>query len=104
MLRKTFLAMSIAAAALGTSVARAETYIVMTPGDSNVVTTADGRIVQAMPEPREGYRWMPGYWQSEGDHQVWIEGHWIPDANAYVRDREHEEHHSWRRHDRDDDD
>ena len=106
MLRKTFLAMSMAAAAVTTTIgARAETYVVVTPDDSGVVATTDGRLVQPMPSPREGYRWMPGYWQSAGDHQVWIEGHWIPDANAYVhRDREHEEHHWWRRHHRDDDD
>lgn len=107
MLRKTFLAMSIAAvAAAATSIpAQAETYIVMTPSDPAVTATADGRLVQPMPAAREGYRWMPGYWQSEGDHQIWIEGHWVPATDVYVRrEREHEEHHWWRRHHRDDDD
>jgi hypothetical protein len=107
MLRKTFLAMSVAAAAIVTPIAsRAETtYIVMTPGDPGVTATADGRLVQPMPAPRDGYRFMPGYWQSQGDHQVWIEGHWVPDSNVYVRrDSEHEEHHWWRRHHHDDDD
>lgn len=106
MLRKTFLAMSVAAAAIAIPVAaQAETYIVMTPGDSGVTATPDGRLVQPMPAPREGYRWMPGYWQSEGDHQVWMEGHWVPDSDVYVRrDRDHEEHHWWRRHHHEGDD
>jgi hypothetical protein len=28
------------------------------------------------PPPREGFVWMPGYWNWEGRRHVWLSGHW----------------------------
>lgn len=45
--------------------------------------------VEAVPPPRAGYVWAPGYWAWEGGHHVWVAGrwiharahqHWVPDA------------------------
>src|SRR4051794_8117707 len=44
--------------------------------------------VEAVPAPRKGYVWAPGYWRWEGRHHVWVPGyyvrvqhgrHWVPE-------------------------
>src|SRR5688572_27390141 len=31
---------------------------------------------EAVPAPRSGYAWAPGYWQWEGQRHVWAPGRW----------------------------
>jgi WXXGXW repeat (2 copies) len=31
---------------------------------------------EAVPAPRPGYVWAPGYWNARRDHHVWQPGHW----------------------------
>jgi hypothetical protein len=35
------------------------------------------------PKPREGYVWIPGYWDVRGSHHVWRSGHWEPARRGY---------------------
>jgi hypothetical protein len=32
--------------------------------------------VEAVPAPRAGYVWAPGYWQWDGRQHIWHRGHW----------------------------
>jgi hypothetical protein len=40
--------------------------------------------VEAMPPPRRGYQWSPGYWAWEGHHYVWHDGYWIRARPGYA--------------------
>jgi hypothetical protein len=33
--------------------------------------------VIAVPAPRHGYVWAPGYWRWHGRRHVWVDGHWL---------------------------
>jgi len=35
--------------------------------------------VEAVPAPRPGYIWAPGYWDYAGNRHVWKAGHWERD-------------------------
>jgi hypothetical protein len=32
--------------------------------------------VEAVPAPRAGYAWAPGYWAWDGHQHIWHRGHW----------------------------
>ena len=32
---------------------------------------------EAVPAPRSGYVWAPGYWQWDGQRHVWARGRWV---------------------------
>jgi hypothetical protein len=34
-------------------------------------------IYEAVPAPRVGYVWAPGFWRWEHERHVWAPGHWI---------------------------
>jgi len=38
---------------------------------------------EAMPPPRRGYQWVPGYWAREGRRYVWHEGTWVRARSGY---------------------
>jgi hypothetical protein len=38
---------------------------------------------EAVPAPRRGYEWAPGYYQMRGQHHVWTRGHWVKARNGY---------------------
>ena len=42
---------------------------------------------EAVPAPRAGYVWAPGYWNWEGNRHVWIDGHWETARNGYQYQR-----------------
>ncbi len=57
---------------------------------------------EAIPAPRPGYAWAPGYWQNQNDRRVWAPGrwmearqdqHWVPDRWESYRDGNQEK---WR--------
>ncbi len=68
---------------------------------------------EAVPYPRPGYVWAPGYWEWRGHRHEWVQGYWIAERpghvyvpNTWVQNRGHWEMQSgrWeRRHDRDGD-
>ena len=39
--------------------------------------------VEHVPEPRDGFVWISGYWRWEGDRHVWTEGHWERERHGY---------------------
>jgi hypothetical protein len=38
---------------------------------------------EAMPQPRRGYAWAPGYWDWRGKRHVWVQGHWMRERPGY---------------------
>ena len=44
---------------------------------------------EAVPAPRSGYAWAPGYWQWENQRHVWTQGRWIEarPGSYWVADR-----------------
>ncbi len=54
------------------------------------------RVVEA-PPPREGFIWVPGYWDWSAGRYVWHEGRWLQERPGYrwVPDRWAERHGRW---------
>jgi hypothetical protein len=40
--------------------------------------------VEAVPAPRRGYVWVPGYWDWRGHRYAWTPGHWERERRGYV--------------------
>jgi len=68
--------------------------------------------VEAVPAPRHGYVWAPGYWNYRGNQHVWVKGTWVHERPGYAYHSpkwvEHDgrwsqERAHWARHDRDGD-
>jgi hypothetical protein len=38
---------------------------------------------EAVPAPRRGYEWSPGYWNVKGKKHVWQNGHWERNRSGY---------------------
>ena len=38
---------------------------------------------EAVPAPRRGYLWVPGYWNARSNHHVWQAGHWERERRGY---------------------
>src|SRR5262245_57465946 len=95
--KKTLIALGLAASALGTTVA----------------TAADVYVQFGPPQPRHeviverhGYVWVPGYWNWNGHRYVWTKGHnvrerhghhWVPDQWVEDNGRWRHEHGRWDR-------
>ena len=67
---------------------------------------------EAVPAPRRGYVWVPGYWDWRGNRHVWVAGSWMREKHGYhyqqPRWEEHDGHWqmqrgNWARGDRDGD-
>lgn len=61
-------------------------------------------VYEAVPAPRPGYVWAPGYWRWDGGRHVWSPGywmaerrgyHWVPDRWAHVDHGWHHERGHW---------
>lgn len=39
---------------------------------------------EAIPAPRRGYVWVPGYWDWQGRHHVWVSGNWVRQRPGYA--------------------
>ena len=39
--------------------------------------------VEAVPAPRVGFVWAPGYWQWRGRRHFWVAGHWMRARRGY---------------------
>lgn len=53
---------------------------------------------EAVPAPRQGYIWAPGYWDWNGHNHIWRDGHWEQARSGYVYSRPewHEDHGKWK--------
>ena len=67
---------------------------------------------EAVPPPRVGYVWTPGYWDWRSNRHVWVAGTWVRERPGYVYNRPqwverngqwHLARGSWARHDPDHD-
>ncbi len=38
---------------------------------------------EAVPAPRVGFVWAPGYWDWRGNRHVWVTGHWERERSGY---------------------
>lgn len=85
-IRKTLLSVLLATGALG-AVALSATYA--TPSEAAAPVAVSVRIgppplrVEAVPVPRRGYLWVPGYWDWRGHHHVWVRGRWVRERHGY---------------------
>jgi hypothetical protein len=39
--------------------------------------------VEAVPPPRGGFVWAPGYWEYRGREHVWVGGRWVSERRGY---------------------
>ena len=39
---------------------------------------------EAVPAPRHGFIWVPGYWNWQRDRHVWIAGDWVAERPGYI--------------------
>lgn len=39
---------------------------------------------EAVPAPRAGYVWTPGYWDWRGNRHHWVGGNWVRERRGYV--------------------
>ncbi|MET3654551.1 YXWGXW repeat-containing protein [Dyella japonica] len=55
---------------------------------------------EAVPPPRAGYVWAPGYWRWDGGRHVWVGGTWVRSRPGYVYHQSRWEHarDGWRFH------
>ena len=42
---------------------------------------------EALPGPRAGWVWVPGYWDWRAHRQYWVAGHWVRSRPGYVYHR-----------------
>src|SRR6201999_4270763 len=56
-------------------------------------------IYEAVPAPRAGFVWAPGFWGWEGGRHVWHGGSWMAERPGYHWAPDHwvQEHGGWRR-------
>ena len=77
-IRKAVAAALVAAtAAIGSTATIARTYV-----DIEVAPPAPR--YEAVPAPRAGYVWAPGYWAWDGYHHRWHRGHWERERHGYA--------------------
>ena len=67
--------------------------------DIEVQVAPPAPMYEAVPPPRAGYTWAPGYWRWDGSRYGWAAGRWEPEHAGYEYVPEHwvqrDEHH-WR--------
>jgi len=50
----------------------------------SIGTPPPAPIYEAVPAPRAGYVWAPGFWNWEGSRHVWTKGHWMAERRGYA--------------------
>ena len=84
---KAILAVALAAGmSMSTAMARTDVAVELNFGPPPVV-------YEAVPAPRAGYIWAPGYWDYDGHRHVWAKGHWERERHG-----EHWSRGEWREH------
>ena len=91
--RKTLLALLMAAgtgATLTPAIASADIYVRVAPPPPRY---------EVVPVVQPGWVWIPGYWNWNGRHYVWVNGHRVHARHGrhWVADRWAEDHGRWRR-------
>lgn len=89
-LRKNLIALCIATGSVAASMpALADVYVRLAPPEPRY------EVVPALPS---GYVWVPGYWDWNGHHYHWVNGHRVraQHGSAWVPNRWVEDHGRWR--------
>lgn len=76
MLKKLLFAAMLAASTIGLAPPAVARYVV-------VQTAPPPLRVEAVPAPRVGYVWVPGYWDWRGHRHVWVGGLWVRHRPGY---------------------
>jgi len=76
----------LAAVVLGLGAATLLPTQAMAQVDVNLVigTAPPPLRYEAMPGPRSGYVWAPGYWAWDGYRHVWVDGNWLRERPGYA--------------------
>jgi hypothetical protein len=53
-------------------------------GTGQVDVAPPAPVYEAVPGPRPGFVWSPGYYQWHGDRYVWLSGQWLPARQGYA--------------------
>jgi hypothetical protein len=77
MIKRVLLATAVAAA-LGAS-APASSAV-----DIHVQVAPPAPRYEAVPAPRRGWVWVPGYWDWRGHRYAWVQGQWVRERPGYV--------------------
>ncbi|MGV7207973.1 YXWGXW repeat-containing protein [Oxalobacteraceae bacterium A2-2] len=77
MIKKLLLAAAIAGS-LGTVTLPASSAVII------VEKAPPAPREEAVPAPRRGYVWVPGYWDWRGHRHVWVKGTWVRERRGYV--------------------
>ncbi len=81
MLNKTFLATCLAASvAIGTAAVHTTAAAQVSV---SIRTAPPAPKYEAVPAPRRGYVWVPGYWNWNGHRHVWQSGVWVKERRGY---------------------
>lgn len=76
MIKKVLFVSMMAASVGGIAIpAAAAIYVQVAPPEMRV---------EAVPAPRRGYVWAPGYWNWRGNHHVWAKGTWVRERPGYA--------------------
>ncbi len=64
----------------------------------SIGTPPPAPVYEAVPAPRPGYIWAPGFWRWEHERHVWVPGRWMEARRGYhwVPDRWDHDHDGWR--------
>lgn len=76
--RKLLLA-TLLASSLGAALPAAAAHV-----DLFVNVPPPAPVYEAVPAPRVGWVWAPGFWQWRHGRHVWIAGHWVRERRGYV--------------------
>ena len=77
MLKKTLLAAAVVMSLGGVTLPQASA------ADVIVRVAPPAPRVEAVPAPRHGYVWVPGYWDYRGHRHVWVAGSWVRERRGY---------------------
>ena len=74
---KTLAILAAATATISVSSVAAPAYVEVRVGPPPV-------RYEAVPAPRAGYVWAPGYWDWRSHRHVWVNGHWERARHGYM--------------------
>jgi hypothetical protein len=74
MIKQTLLAAAVVATLATANMASAAVIVDVAPPAARV---------EAVPAPRPGYVWTPGYWNYAGHRHVWVAGTWARERPGY---------------------
>jgi hypothetical protein len=81
--KKFALVLALAVSGLGATVAPTVSEARVSAEISIQVPPPPARY-EALPPPRRGYVWVPGYWNWHGHRHVWVGGNWVRARHGYA--------------------